>query len=126
MLNQKLTKKQKKALAFRERKGKSKHILKDDDEGGDVPIDENQDLAEMESIQMEGQEEVGQDNTLNSVGKKQTKTGVQSTSENKKKRKRDDDDNEETQKSVKKKKKASDEESTKGTPQRFILFIGEV
>ncbi|KAI0756756.1 hypothetical protein C8Q80DRAFT_1264775 [Daedaleopsis nitida] len=45
----KLTKKQKKALAFRERKGKSKSSAQTFDEmDNDVPVDENQDLAEAE------------------------------------------------------------------------------
>lgn len=43
---QKLTKKQKKALAFRDRKGKGKPQSFDDLD--DVPVDENQDRAEVE------------------------------------------------------------------------------
>ncbi|KAI0639656.1 hypothetical protein C8Q77DRAFT_1152619 [Trametes polyzona] len=47
MGTQKLTKKQKKALAFRERKGKGK-AKSFDDLDNDVPVEENQDLAEVQ------------------------------------------------------------------------------
>lgn len=43
----KLTKKQKKALAFRERKGKGK-VKSFDELDNDIPVEENQDLAEAE------------------------------------------------------------------------------
>ena len=51
MSSDKLTKKQKKALAFRERKGKGKAKASFEDLQNDVPIAEDQDLAEMDDVE---------------------------------------------------------------------------
>lgn len=135
----KLTKKQKKALAFRERRSKGKSKATSDDDN-DIPIMEDQDLAEAEVVDsgVEGQE-----------GGQIADTGMAKVVESKK-RKREEmarEDENETEAKRSKTKKASrlkadtgyvsveqedgeaNEMASKGRgvrQQRFILFIGNL
>lgn len=138
---QKLTKKQKKALVFRERKGKSKASPEDaidqDEDGGDVPVDENQDRAEMEVTQMEVEKDAGKGKKAVQQDPKSKKTSAGEEEGTAKKRKRDaGDDQEPLQKKKKKAAKApavdgedadvSEAVAKPKAPQRYILFIGEM
>jgi nucleolar protein 6 len=120
---QKLSKKQKKALAYRGRKGKSKAV----EESLDVPIGENPDLAEMEGLEVEVEQVAGHGKAqvrLESEAEKDAAGGGGS-----RKRKREEgQDLDEVVKMEKRKKneadKTDDTSVTKTTPRRFILFIG--
>ncbi|EPQ60495.1 hypothetical protein GLOTRDRAFT_68163 [Gloeophyllum trabeum ATCC 11539] len=56
MSSQKLTKKQKKAIAFRERKGKGKAQASLDDGSNDIPVQEDQELASLQAADVEREE----------------------------------------------------------------------
>lgn len=138
----KLTKKQKKALAFRERKGKGKaKDLDDDGMALDVPISEDQDIAEIGDVDGEEDGEEGDrqlEEVVRKAGKKRKredevdvgKSGDNSSEvdANRKKKKRKaasgdeaqdaDAEGEETKKPVK--------ASKADVKQRFILFIGNL
>jgi nucleolar protein 6 len=136
----KLTKKQKKALAFRERKGKGKETAAHEQFENDVPVMEDQDLAETEvaDSRLEGQEGAKvQDKGRAQVveGKKRKRDEASEAGDNKaekaksKKRKRDseqavavlaDGDQKDATEGKTTKGKA------KGKQQRFILFVGEL
>ena len=133
----KLTKKQKKALAFRERKGKSRAKPGDAfDEDNAVPVTEDQAVSEV--LQVEGGE----------VDEPEERSDPPVVQKQSKKRKRDENGTEEEQniQSKKKNRKAGsgeaasgevedEEEAAEATPedkkskasvkdQRFILFVG--
>ncbi|KAI0814809.1 hypothetical protein BC629DRAFT_1467173 [Irpex lacteus] len=148
----KLTKKQKKALAYRERQGKGKGKASalggEDEEENDVPVMEDQDIAEaqVEAGAVEGEES----------GKKGSGRVEKVVDGGKKKRKREDVDEDKDkdkakgkkeQKGVKTKKKrkveggggvgadgegdgdggeAESKSNQKGKAQRFILFVGNL
>lgn len=138
---QKLTKKQKKALAFRERKGKSKASPEDaidqDEDAGDIPVDENQDRAEMEVAQMEVEKVSGKSKKQLQQEPKSKKKASGEEEGAAKKRKRDATDDQEPPPQKKKKKaaktsgedgedaEASESAAKPKAPQRYILFIGE-
>ncbi|THG97722.1 hypothetical protein EW026_g4325 [Hermanssonia centrifuga] len=135
----KVTKKQKKALAFRERKGKGKATTNELDGDNDVPVMENQDLAEaeMEDSVLEGQK-----------GAKKAKESHKEVVEEGKKRKRDNEEGgQETKAKKKQKGKSGDvvelsaskaegegepseekepKAKTKVKQQKFILFVGNL
>lgn len=150
----KLTKKQKKGLAFRERKqgkqpkNKSNHGQSGRDETGlEVPVEENQDLASLQVHSMEVQGLACAPISISKVdggkGKGKAKdTGDKEVSVKPKKRKREEGDANGVESDgprSKKKKGASgnvaDESVVKTAPQkkretnegkqRFILFVGE-
>jgi nucleolar protein 6 len=140
---QKLTKKQKKSLAFRERKGKPKALP--DEEDRDVPIDENQDLrAEMDDFEMEVDKDGDRGKAQIHMADETERGGPVKDSAERgpgaRKRKREQaEDLDEVEKHPRKKKadKITTElvekdgsigtsSLTKKTLQRFILFIGEV
>ncbi|KZT05836.1 uncharacterized protein LAESUDRAFT_759743 [Laetiporus sulphureus 93-53] len=145
---QKLTKKQKKALAFRDRKGKGK--AKAFDEDNVVPVDETQDLVDdsMESqapdSRMEGQAGHGKP----SAAREPKMDEVLGSHKSTKKRKREDgnaveDEKKPTQERKRRKEAVKDgeskevgleavddgEEMTEGkhkAKQRYILFVGNL
>lgn len=137
---QKLTKKQKKGIAFRERKGKGKDAAHTDNmEDNDVPIMEEQDLvpSDVDQLEMEAVE-VEKKKISASKGKakgnaKDSVLEVDDGAQKTKKRKRDSE--EEVNKEDKvagsdsKRKKGNDTKvaKTEGnteSKQRFILFVG--
>lgn len=138
----KLTKKQKKALAFRERKGKGKAKTFDDLDN-DIPVEENQDLAEAEDFdpsppleRPEGRPPSAQEGegetSRNAKGKKRKRdektdeAGEEvagggdgaKPSQGKKKRKVVDGQGIEAGKSA-------ETNSAESSKQRYILFVGE-
>lgn len=149
----KLTKKQKKGVAFRERKqgrGKGKDAV--DDVDNDVPIQEDQDTADVQAVQVEGKGMVRSKGE--SKVKKQSKDVDAVVSEKQKKRKREAEpdegegstkkeakDDTQADKPKRKKKKgpidgdgaetgvakaaAAKKPSQNEMKQRFILFVGE-
>lgn len=151
---QKLTKKQKKGVAFRERKQGKRTKVPQEDAGDDldVPVAEDQDLAGIQVGNVEAAEAVGngknrsarkdEDKGKNKEGaKSEAADVVVESSEGKKKRKREvvteDKGNEEDKPKRKRKKGAvSDGEGSGNAPadgkktvssegkQRFILFVG--
>lgn len=151
----KLTKKQKKGLAFRERKSgklstkdKGKHGQSADDEAGlEVPIEENQDLASLEvsGVEVSGLESAAIGGTEADGGKgkgKAADTGDKKVWTHSKKRKREEGEASTSQsdkpKSKKKKRVSGDiadetrvtdvkkkAEAKSEVKQRFILFVGE-
>ncbi|KAI0673386.1 hypothetical protein C8Q78DRAFT_968332 [Trametes maxima] len=144
---QKLTKKQKKALAFRERKGKGK-AKSFDELDNDVPVDENQDLAELEVGEENSTMEVptGRAADAQKGGAQDADVVVEGHKGKKRKREdgagsRDDGDVKKEQKSAKKQKAAdgtgrdtgdaaAEEAKADGEgkkiKQRYILFVGNL
>ena len=124
---QKLTKKQKKGVAFRERKGK--HVPKDSLDDNDIPILEEQDAADIEIPAVENTEV--EKKTSKGKGKAKAKDGGEP--EVGKKRKRQDDEEGVTVENdakvadaaPKSKKKKTVKSKDKDSKQRFILFVGK-
>lgn len=128
----KLTKKQKKAQAFRERKGRSR--VKDLDEDNAVPLAEDQDRVEILSMEARTEDKPKQINDTSMVSKQGHK------------RKRDQKDEHDSEPKSKKQKEGSGETVSGGSEsqemqdarsekkakksskedvkQRFILFVG--
>ncbi|KAI9060551.1 hypothetical protein FKP32DRAFT_1655868 [Trametes sanguinea] len=145
---QKLTKKQKKALAFRERKGgKGKGKAKSFDElDNDVPVEENQDLAEAEVDAAAGAVEAQTGRAPGAEeGGAQDEGAVERAAGKGKKRKREEGDGQDgegaKEKKGKKKRKGADGEgvdagddgegegksgSKKDVKRRYILFVGNL
>jgi nucleolar protein 6 len=134
----KLTKKQKKTLAFRERKtGKRKDhnaSFMDAENSNDVPAMEDQDMADAQSdpveVEMEERSENGRSSfENNSKGKAKTKHRDEQTGEKPKKRQREGE--EITMEHAQQTKRAkildtvreTDEKEVAKT-QRFLLFVG--
>ncbi|KAI0936704.1 hypothetical protein AcW1_000875 [Taiwanofungus camphoratus] len=138
---QKLTKKQKKALTFRERKGKGR--AKGLNEDNDVPVEENQDIVEAE-IPTHVVENKAGDKELRRQGDSQNEKMVESREFAKKRRREDDEKEKGVEKPRPKKRKGLDnEEGNTGfdveaeadqvgngeqnetkMKQRYILFVG--
>lgn len=134
----KLTKKQKKALTFRERKGKGKATAAEGQEENDVPVMEDQDIAAYKMA----------DNTLEDAQASKREDSGHTQVVGRKKRKRDTSEaiEQELEKGNSKKRKSGsdhaeaevgedkgEEETTQNKPsgsktkskqQRFILFVG--
>lgn len=134
----KLTKKQKKALAFRERKSKGKAKATDEDLDNDVPIMEDQDIAdaEVEDTGMEGQK-AGQskDHSRPQVveGKKRkrdtSESGEQDGEKTKPKKRKKDPEQAESTMAEEETGEAVEEKNAEGKKkkdkqQRLILFVG--
>jgi len=144
----KLTKKQKKGIAFRERKlGKSKNDQPDGKGGGqDVPIQEAVDQAEIQDSNVEMEKATSTERTKERTGKSDRKgkdkalaiRGDTKVVENAKKRKRGEGETHEGEthegeKPKQKKIKSVSEDGTKAEKdtsnrgkQRFILFVGMI
>ncbi|KAI0931830.1 hypothetical protein AcW2_000623 [Taiwanofungus camphoratus] len=140
---QKLTKKQKKALTFRERKGKGR--AKGLNEDNDVPVEENQDIVEAE-IPTHVVENKAGDKELRRQGDSQNEKMVESREFAKKRRREDDEKEKGVEKPRPKKRKGLDnEEGNTGfdveaeadqvgngeqnetkMKQRYILFVGNL
>ncbi|KAI0778433.1 hypothetical protein BD413DRAFT_465306 [Trametes elegans] len=141
---QKLTKKQKKALAFRERKGKGK-AKSFDELDNDVPVEENQDLAEAEVDAAPGAVEAPQGRAADAKAGGAQDADALGSGHKPKKRKREEGPGEtgegaKEQKSKKKRKgedgagvvagDAAEGEVKEGgkqkVKQRYILFVGNL
>ncbi|KAK0208858.1 hypothetical protein DFS33DRAFT_1380344 [Desarmillaria ectypa] len=125
---QKLTKKQKKAIAFREHKsGKNVHGHAHSMEADSIPVMEIQDDVDGSGDQVEG-EEVGEEKSKEASSKSQAKAkdgeGEGEARDRKKRKRKVEDDGERIEekgdKVVQKKKKIA----TAETKQRFLLFVG--
>ncbi|KAF8898953.1 hypothetical protein BD779DRAFT_1486365 [Infundibulicybe gibba] len=144
---QKLTKKQKKGIAFRNRKtgkGKEKDAAHSGMEDNDVPILENQDLADMDGLEVENKEsKPAKEAKERTDGKRKEKAkedpvDLATVPSKKRKREKGLDDLEKTETSSAsppKKKKgllgdpreaSSISEGEGGKLQRFILFVGNL
>ncbi|KIP12542.1 hypothetical protein PHLGIDRAFT_124066 [Phlebiopsis gigantea 11061_1 CR5-6] len=132
----KLTKKQKKALAFRDRKGKDKAKATDDQEENDVPVMEDQDAAAAEvedSAMGHAQTDKHQDRSPAQVveGKKRKRDAGEAAEHGggKGKPKKRKKDSEQAETVVSGNGDAGQEVSktkAKSKPQRFILFVGNL
>ncbi|KAI0361356.1 hypothetical protein OH77DRAFT_1417595 [Trametes cingulata] len=141
---QKLTKKQKKALAFRERKGKGK-AKSFDELDNDVPVEENQDLAEVQVDEEPGPVEAPAGRAADAKKGGAQDADALGAGHKGKKRKREDGSTEEAegakeQKSKKKRKGADGagvdagdasegdgkEDGKRKAKQRYILFVGNL
>ena len=120
----KLTKKQKKALAFREHKSGKSKAQAADDETNDIPIMENVDDVEAEAAVVEKKQAKVVEKKAKGKAKEADADLKPKPSQNgeSKKRKRDDDSAEASAEAGKK-RKTVDEASGK-IKQRFILFVG--
>ena len=133
----KLTKKQKKTLAFRERKtGKRKDhdasVM--DDEDGNVPAMEDQNMADTYDDSLEVQAEKGKNGKSsleNKNGKAKAKFTDEQTVEKSKKRQREEEITTQAKHEAKRAKVSDDSRATGQTAetkvaktQRFILFVG--
>ncbi|KAI0652098.1 hypothetical protein C8Q79DRAFT_897876 [Trametes meyenii] len=145
--SQKLTKKQKKALAFRERKGKGK-AKSFEELDNDVPVDENQDLAELEAGEETGLMESPKGRTADAQkGGAQDEDAVGESHKGKKRKREEgvgleeDVDGKQEQQSKKKRKdadgaevdtgnaadgQAKEDSKSKKMKQRYILFVGNL
>ncbi|KAK0198951.1 hypothetical protein F5146DRAFT_1021567 [Armillaria mellea] len=129
---QKLTKKQKKAIAFRERKsGKNVHGHAHSMEADDVPVMEVQDDVDGSGDQVED-EEVGEEKSkkAGSKGKAKAKDyDGEGEARDRKKRKREvEDDGEGIEEKTKDKagQNKKQKTATADTKQRFLLFVGNL
>lgn len=133
----KLTKKQKKTLAFRERKiGKRKDhdasVM--DDEDGYVPAMEDQNMADAYDDSLEVQVEKGKNGKSsleNQKGKVKAKYTDEQVAEKSKKRQREEETTTQAKREAKRAKVSDDSQATEQTvqtkvakTQRFILFVG--
>ncbi|KAI3622492.1 rna binding protein [Moniliophthora roreri] len=137
----KLTKKQKKAFAFRERKtGKSAKNVSNDMEGNEVPTMENQDMLDLQGDKVEdqamggvqeGPKETKKSNVISGSGEGRAKEKVDideritaSSRPKKRKRENEKESGEETVESLdqqKSKRRKMDEDKP-----RYILFLGNL
>ncbi|KAI0375253.1 hypothetical protein BV20DRAFT_960350 [Pilatotrama ljubarskyi] len=141
---QKLTKKQKKALAFRERKGKGK-AKSFDELDNDVPVEENQDLAEVQVDEEPGPVEAPAGRAADAKkGGAQDADALDGGNKGKKRKREEgnagDAEGAKEQKSKKKRKGADgagvdtgdaaegdgQEDGKKKVKQRYILFVGNL
>lgn len=137
----KLTKKQKKGIAFRERKqgkGKSKHVDRED-AGLQVPVEENLDSAEIEDNYVEAEKVVSSEPSRGSSRRNGDEKadhsgggrGTRVVGEKRKREEEGEEDQKESNKPEQKKRKGGNgdekvgekEEKSQGK-QRFILFVG--
>ncbi|KAK7694973.1 hypothetical protein QCA50_002161 [Cerrena zonata] len=145
MSSDKLTKKQKKAQAFRDRKGKGKSKASAEDLQNDVPIAEDQDIAEIDDLETQETSQPVEERVVPSkeskekvVGKKRKREQQEERpvskkeGESKKSKKRKGGDGEGVAVGVSEDGEgASEEKSKKGKKgearqQRFILFVGNL
>jgi nucleolar protein 6 len=127
---QKLTKKQKKAAAFRQRKttkGKDVAVDSGDVEDNEIPVMEIQDDLDDEAAPVEAVVDEAKDKKkADKKGKGKAKEDESKPAAASKKRKREEDTTEADAEKPKKKKAVKAENTTKSTPKkdRFILFVG--
>ncbi|KAI0332024.1 hypothetical protein GY45DRAFT_1321573 [Cubamyces sp. BRFM 1775] len=144
MSAQKLTKKQKKALAFRERKGKGK-AKSFDELDNDVPVEENQDLAEVQDGEEADPVEAPAGRAPDAKKGGAEDAEVLDGGKKGKKRKREDGDGQEQQQEGAKEQKSKKRKGADGQgvdagdtadgeskgdgkkqKQRYILFVGNL
>jgi len=142
MSSQKLTKKQKKATAFRERKGKGKAQVSLSNGGNNIPIQEDQELASIQVADVECQDErterqegdpeangrggevVGKSRKRKRAAEAKGERGEEEGRANpEKKRKKANKNADEAEEKV---ESDGQEKSVKKDKQRYILFVGNL